>query len=60
MSGYSIESLERGIEKCKQNIQIFEDAIKKERTTITEYRAMIDVALRKAKEREGNTVKTEV
>ena len=43
MSGYSIESLERGIEACKKNIKTFEDAIDKERDTIKEYRQMIDV-----------------
>ena len=59
MAGYSIESLERGIVKCEENIKIFENAIAKERKTIKEYRYMIDTALRKQKEREGNTVKVE-
>ena len=50
MSGYSVESLENGIESCKKNIQTFEDAIDKERNTIKEYRDMIDTVQRKERE----------
>ena len=49
---YSIESLEGGIEKCKKNIEIFEEAIEKERDTIREYRSMIDVLEEKESRRE--------
>ena len=41
MSGYNIDSLEAGIEAAKKNIGIFEDAIDKERDTISEYHDMI-------------------
>lgn len=40
--GYSIEALENGIRSCDVNIKTFEDAIKRERQTQTEYRWMID------------------
>ena len=43
MGGFSTESLEKYIEACKVNIQTFEDAIEKERVTIKETRAMIEV-----------------
>jgi len=46
---FSIESLERGIEGCKKNIKVFEEAIDKERDQIKEYYGMIDV-LRKKEE----------
>ncbi len=46
---FSIESLERGIEGCKKNIKVFEEAIDKERDQIKEYYSMIDV-LRKKEE----------
>ena len=46
---FSIEALERGIEGCKKNIKVFEDAIDKERDQIKEYYGMIDV-LRKKEE----------
>ena len=51
---YSVESLERGIEQCKKNIKIFEEAIDKERDTIKEYRNMIDVI--ENKERLSNPI----
>jgi hypothetical protein len=35
-------ALELGIEKCQDNIKIFEEAIEKERNTIKEYRIMIE------------------
>ena len=41
-SGFSVESLENGIEACKKNILIFEEAIEKERNTIKEYREMME------------------
>lgn len=52
MTGYSVESLEAGIEAAKKNIKVFEDASDKERSTITEYRDMIETIQRK--ERESN------
>ena len=45
---FSIESLERGIEGCKKNIKVFEDAIDKERDQIKEYYGMIDALRKKA------------
>jgi len=39
---FTKETLEHGIEKCKKNIIVFEDAIENERRTIKEYRDMID------------------
>jgi uncharacterized OsmC-like protein len=42
MAGYSIEGLEAGIERCRINISVLEEAIEKERRTIKEYRIMID------------------
>lgn len=43
MGGFSKEALEKGIQKCKDNIKIFEDAIQKEQDTIREYRRQIGV-----------------
>lgn len=40
--GYSVEGLQHGIERCKVNIEQLEDAIKKERNTIKEYKLMIN------------------
>lgn len=54
MTGYSIESLKRGIEAAKKNMKTFEDAIQKERDTIKEYYFMIDTV--EQKEREGDRV----
>lgn len=42
MTGYNVESLENGIEAAKKNIIIFEEAITKERNTISEYHGMIE------------------
>jgi hypothetical protein len=42
MAGFSVESLDNGIESCKKNILIFEEAIEKERNTIKEYRDMME------------------
>jgi len=39
---YSIEGLENGIVGCRKNIEVLEAAIEAERTTIKEYRIMID------------------
>lgn len=47
MTGYSVESLEAGIESAKKNISVFEDAINKERDTITEYQDLILTTERK-------------
>lgn len=55
---YKVEALERGIEKCKKNIKIFEEAIDKERDTIKEYRQMIDVI--ELKERQAKPIKLEI
>lgn len=38
---YDAESLKNGIDKCQVNIQLFEDAIDKERQTIDRYNQMI-------------------
>lgn len=58
---FSIEALERGIEGCKKNITVFEDAIDKERDQIKEYYGMIDVLRKKelaqkALEKVGETI----
>lgn len=50
MPGYNIEALERGIKAIKKNIQTFEDAIFRERQTITEYYDMIETVKRKQRE----------
>lgn len=55
-NGYSVESLERGIEAAKKNIETFETAIDKERETIREYRFMIDTILRKKSEAIRNNI----
>jgi hypothetical protein len=39
---YTVEGLENGVEGCKKNIAVLEDAIEKERNTIKEYRIMMD------------------
>lgn len=41
-AGYSIEGLKHGIERCNINIMSLENAISKERSTIAEYKIMID------------------
>lgn len=59
--GYSVESLHNGIRSCEVNIVTFEDAIKKERKTMTEYRWMIDQIERKKSEAiEASIVQAEV
>jgi prefoldin subunit 5 len=63
MTGFSVESLENGIESCKKNIRVFEDAIEKERATIKEYREMMETIgeqERAAKQREGMSKNFEV
>ena len=40
---YNVDSLRSGIEACKTNIKVFEEAINKERGTINEYYDMIEV-----------------
>jgi len=50
--GYSVEALHRGIRSCEVNIVTFEDAIKRERQQMTEYRWMIDQINRKKKQKE--------
>ena len=49
MPNYNIDSLRNGIEGCKRNIQVFEDAIRKEKETIQEYSFYISEILKKAK-----------
>ena len=39
---YNNDALLNGIEKCKENIKVFEDAIQKERDTIQEYHTMME------------------
>lgn len=48
---YNIEGLENGIENCRKNIKIFEEAIDKERETIKEYYRQIEIIERKEQER---------
>ena len=40
---YDAESLQNGVEKAKNNIKIFEDAIDNEHRTITRYQEMIAI-----------------
>jgi hypothetical protein len=56
MPNYSIENLRRGIKQAEKNIQVFEDAIRKERETIGQFKWMIEQAERKEKEREAAKV----
>ncbi len=49
------QGLKNGIEHAKKNIKIFEDAIKKERDTITEYKRMMKV-LEKRKDIQENMI----
>jgi len=63
MSGFSVESLTNGIESCKKNILVFEEAIEKERNTIKDYRNMMDTVeenKRMAKVRENMSQRIEV
>lgn len=52
---HSIEGLERGIKHAKENIKTFEEAIEKERETISNFYEMIDAL--KQKEREAEAAK---
>lgn len=47
---YDPDALERGIAKCRVNIQTFEDAIERERQTMKDYREMIDSIERRERE----------
>ncbi len=49
--GYSIESLENGIIKSRENIKMYEDLIDHERNQIKEYRLMIDSLERAEREK---------
>lgn len=49
--GYSIESLENGIIKSRENIKMYEDLIDHERNQIKEYRLMIDALERAEREK---------
>lgn len=44
---YSLEGLRRGIDNCLKNIQVFEDAIRKEQDTIREYKGYIKELLKR-------------
>lgn len=50
MPDYNIDSLRAGIQNCRKNIQVFEDAIRKEKETIQEYNFYISEILKKEKE----------
>ena len=53
---YTVDGLEGGITQCRNNIDLLEKAIEKERTTIKDYHAMIESigeADRKMKEAEA-------
>lgn len=52
---YEIVGLKDGIERCRVNIKIFEDAIDKELQTISEYKEMIEVL---EKEKDGDSSKS--
>ena len=58
---FTVETLEAGIEKCNENIIIFEEAIKKERETQDEYRNLIKESMRMEDKRDmvANGVKLE-
>lgn len=47
MPNYSVDSLEMGIEGARKNIQTFENAIDKERQTISDYYNMIFIIQQK-------------
>jgi len=51
MTGFSIEALKAGIKKCDDNIVIFEEAIKKERSTQEYYRNLIKESKRMEEKR---------
>lgn len=51
---YEVTGLKDGIERCKLNIKIFEDAINGELQTISEYERMIEVL---EKEKDGDSSK---
>jgi len=47
--GYSIDGLKRGIDNCVKNIQVFQDAIRREKETIEKYKFYIKEILKKEK-----------
>ena len=47
-SGYSVETLKRGIEAANKNIATFEKAIEAEYATIKEYRRMMAIIAERA------------
>jgi len=47
---YSVPGLQAGIVNCQKNIQVFEDAIRKERETIQQYEFFIAQIVKKEKE----------
>jgi hypothetical protein len=49
-----VDSLKAGIDNCRKNIQVFEDAIRKEKETIQEYNFYIAEILKKKKSEEEN------
>lgn len=51
MNNFTVESLEGAIEKCKINIQIFEEAIEKERDMIKDLRNKIEILEEKERQR---------
>jgi hypothetical protein len=52
---FNPDSLRDGIKRCKKNIQIFEDAIKKEEDTIRQFREYLRIAEAKQEaRRDGN------
>lgn len=56
----NVQSLEAGIERCKLNIKVFEEAIDKERETMKDYRAKIDYLLEKEQKLARSAVAVEV
>jgi septal ring factor EnvC (AmiA/AmiB activator) len=58
MNNYTVESLEGAIQKCKDNIKIFEEAIEKERETIKDLHNKIE--LLEVQERERKRIEKEL
>jgi hypothetical protein len=57
MPNYSVDGLKAGIDNCRKNIQVFEDAIRKEKETIQEYSFYISEILKKEKAAKEETKK---
>jgi prefoldin subunit 5 len=53
---YDVEALRENVQKCKKNIDTFEQAIQAERDTIAQYRHMIEVLEQKAAIEKGITI----